>query len=139
MLWRRRFGIYTDLSRRENRYVAVKVSVSQKSDSREYQILRAISALPRGHPGRNHVMQMLDHFEETGPNGTHGCLVLELLGPNVPDLIDSYYSDERLPARLAKSVARQALSGVDFLSTHQIGHGGKFSFQTSNVASLNLV
>lgn len=84
-------------------------------------------------------MQMLDHFEETGPNGTHDCLVLELLGPNVPDLIDSSYSDERLPARLAKSVARQALSGVDFLSIHQIGHGGKFSFQTLNVASLNPV
>ncbi|KAL2286408.1 hypothetical protein FJTKL_06794 [Diaporthe vaccinii] len=126
--------------RKENRYVAVKVSVSQKSGSREYQILRAISALPRG-PGRNHVMQMLDHFEETGPNGTHGCLVLELLGPNVPDLIDSSYSDERLPARLAKSVARQALSGVDFLSIHQIGHGDlharNLAFKIPNLDSLS--
>lgn len=113
--------------------------MSQKSDSREYQILRAISALPRGHPGRNYVVQMFDHFEEEGPNGTHGCLVLELLGPNVSDLIDSTYSNERLPARLAKSVACQALSGLDFLSTHQIGHGGKFSLQTLIVASLDLV
>ncbi|KAG8158661.1 hypothetical protein KVR01_011783 [Diaporthe batatas] len=119
------------MDRKEDRYVAVKVSVSQKSDSQEQHILRAISALPRVHPGRNHVVQMFDHFEEKGPNGTHDCLVLELLGPNVPDLIDSSYSDERLPARLAKIVARQALSGVDFLATHQIGHG---DLHTGNLA-----
>lgn len=127
--------------RKENRYVAVKVSVSQKSDNREYQTLRAISALPRGHPGQNHVVQMFDHFEEKGPNGTHDCLVLELLGPNVPDLIDSSCSDERLPARLAKSVACQALSGVDFLSTHQIGHGDlharNLAFKIPDLDSLN--
>lgn len=110
--------------------MTVKVSVSQKNDDREYKILRAISALPGGHPGRNHVLQTFDHFKEEGPNGTHGRLVLELLGPNVPDLIEYSYRDERFPARLAKSVARQALSAVDFLSTHQIGHGGMFSSQT---------
>ncbi|KAJ0123879.1 hypothetical protein J7T55_012350 [Diaporthe amygdali] len=125
----------------EDRYVALKVSVSEKRDNRESEILRVISALPKGHPGQDHVVQMVDHFEETGPNGTHECLVLELLGPNVPDLIDWIYTDERLPARLAKSIAHQALLGVGFLSTYEIGHGDLHSrnlaFKIPNFDSLN--
>lgn len=115
------------------------MSVSEKRDNRESEILRVISALPKGHPGQDHVVQMLDHFEETGPNGTHKCLVLELLGPNVPDLIDWIYTDERLPARLAKSIAHQALLGVDFLSTYEIGHGGEFVLYSQHVILLSLV
>ena len=67
---------------------------------------------------------MLDYFTLVGPNGTHDCLVLELLGPSVADVVESYYKDDRLPARLAKSFANQALQGLDFLARHGIGHGG---------------
>lgn len=68
---------------------------------------------------------MLDDFTIVGPNGKDNCLVLELLGPSVPDVIESYYQDERLPAALAKSIARQASQGVAFLNQNGIGHGGK--------------
>ncbi|GAW13039.1 hypothetical protein ANO14919_024170 [Xylariales sp. No.14919] len=84
---------------------------------------------------------MLDHFTVDGPNGIHDCLVLELLGPSVPDVIESLYSDGRLPAGLAKSTAYQALLGIDFLSSHKIGHGDLHSrniaFALPSLASLD--
>lgn len=102
--------------------------MSEKSTSREVEVLQAISALPReDHPGRAHLVQMLDYFTVVGPNGENNCLVLELLGPSVPDVIDSFYPDERLPAALAKSTARQVLLGIDFLARYGIGHGGKWT------------
>ncbi|KAI0879378.1 kinase-like domain-containing protein [Hypoxylon argillaceum] len=92
------------------RNVALKVSVSEKSNNGEAHISNAISKLSKQyhgqeHPGRHHLVQMLDHFS---------C---------IPDVIESLYSDGRLPADLAKSTAYQALLGIDFLSRHKIGHG----------------
>lgn len=34
---------------------------------------------------------MLDEFELEGPNGTHQCLVFELLGPSIPHTIDELF------------------------------------------------
>ncbi|GES57037.1 kinase-like protein [Aspergillus terreus] len=68
-------------------------------------------------------MHLLDDFELEGPNGTHRCLVSELLGPSVPDLIDARFSDERMPGKLAKAIAKQALLGLDFLHDQNIAHG----------------
>jgi serine/threonine protein kinase len=70
---------------------------------------------------------MLDHFQVHGPNGTHHCLVLEFLGPSVPDLLDRRIPDERLPGKLAKSIAKQALLALDYLHEQEIGHGGRIT------------
>jgi serine/threonine-protein kinase SRPK3 len=64
---------------------------------------------------------MQDHFQIKGPNGTHECLVLEMLGPSVADLLDSI---ERLPGALAKSIAKQTLLGLRFLHEQKIAHAG---------------
>lgn len=110
-----------------SRYVAIKVSVSEPGNKHEVKVLQAISALPTQHPGQAYVTQILDHFTIVGPNGAHGCLVLDLMGPSVPDFIESPYRDERLPAATAKGTARQILQGVDFLAQNRIGHGGESS------------
>lgn len=86
--------------------------------------MRAISTLPEDQPGQSHLNQMLDCFSLAGPNGIHNCLVLELLGPSVADVVDSCCKDDRLPASLAKAFSRQALQGLDLLARHSIGHGG---------------
>lgn len=69
---------------------------------------------------------MLDHFTLGGPNGSHECLVLELVGPSVSDAIEFYCNIHRLPVKVAKSFAKQALRGLDFLVANDIAHGGKF-------------
>ncbi|CRG82799.1 Dual specificity protein kinase KNS1 [Talaromyces islandicus] len=116
---------------REKKYVAIKVSVSESEDdrgNREAQILKKLAA---SHPSSQHIMCMLDDFNLEGPNGTHKCLVFELLGPSVPDIIETHFSDGRLPGKLAKDIAKQTLAGVDTLHQHNIGHG---DLHTRNLA-----
>ncbi|KAG6081587.1 hypothetical protein E4U15_002823 [Claviceps sp. LM218 group G6] len=109
--------------RKEDRYVAVKITKSEVEESRELKVLRALSALPQNHPGSAHVNRLLDHFTLIGPNGTHDCLVLELLGPNVQDIVQRRCKGSRLSSKLAKVFAKQALQGLDFLAINNIGHG----------------
>ncbi|KFH40238.1 Serine/threonine-protein kinase-like protein [Hapsidospora chrysogenum ATCC 11550] len=112
------------------RYVAVKISVSERQSAqidRQLHVMRTIATSSLKHPGAESVTRLLDHFELDGPNGTHECLVLELLGPSVPAVLDVRFVDNRLPAKLAKKVARQTLLGLDYLHQHAIGHGESLS------------
>jgi serine/threonine-protein kinase SRPK3 len=73
-------------------------------------------------------MTMRDSFQISGPNGTHECLVLELLGPSVADYLDVH---SRLPGTLAKTVVEQALLGLCFLHEHKVVHAGTVHCQRS--------
>ncbi|KAI0867389.1 kinase-like domain-containing protein [Hypoxylon argillaceum] len=108
------------------RYVAVKISISERqprSKDRQLHVMRAIAASSSQHPGAASVMKIIDNFTLNGPNGTHQCMVLELLGPSISDVLDVRFADNRLPGALAKKVARQTLLGLDYLHQHGIGHG----------------
>jgi serine/threonine-protein kinase SRPK3 len=82
--------------------------------SQELKVLRTLAGLNSGEIGPRHVMQLLDHFDIEGPNGKHGCLVVEFLGPSVADVLSMRFNDERLPATLAKTVVQQALGGLAY-------------------------
>ena len=85
--------------------------------------MRTIAAAQSNRPGYQHLMTMTDSFQISGPNGTHECLVLELLGPSVAGYLDAR-SMERLPGTLAKTIAKQALLGLCFLHERRIAHAG---------------
>jgi serine/threonine protein kinase len=72
------------------------------------------------------VVQLLDHFEYTGPNGTHLCLVLELMWQDVWGFLEGYRHDAepeyRLP--LVKRISRQLAEGLKFLHTCGVVHNG---------------
>jgi serine/threonine-protein kinase SRPK3 len=103
----------------------LKVTISGEGENNELKILRALSALRTNHPGSSCVNQLLDYFTLDGPNGSHNVLVLEIVGPNVAEFVGYHCKDDRLPCKLAKSFAKQALQGLDFLGVNDIGHGGK--------------
>jgi serine/threonine-protein kinase SRPK3 len=105
--------------------VALKVVVSKASpENRESRILRDLSRNNSSHPGRKHIVQLLDDFSHTGPHGTHTCLVFELLGPSVSTVVEETFADGRLPGVLAGRVCKELLLAVDFLHEQGIGHGG---------------
>ncbi|KAL1858582.1 hypothetical protein Plec18167_003547 [Paecilomyces lecythidis] len=108
---------------KEKSYVAIKVSVAgggKDASNRELEVMKQLGLVSRKNP---HIVHMMDHFTLDGPNGDHKCIVLELLGPNVPEIIDACFSDGRLPGKIAKSIARQALLGLDALHQQKVGHG----------------
>ena len=102
----------------------MKISVAEQEHVRRMRELQTMRELAAYYPSPTHVVQLLDNFDLTGLNGFHKCLVYELLGPNVPDIIDAYFSGGRLPGRLAKIIAKQTLAGLNDLHQRNIGYGG---------------
>jgi len=73
---------------RNNRYVALKILVSELSGSaRELQILEHLDAASPTESSQ-YVTQLLSTFELQGPNGTHKCLVFEPMGPSVNSMVE---------------------------------------------------
>ncbi|EWZ96953.1 CMGC/SRPK protein kinase [Fusarium oxysporum f. sp. lycopersici MN25] len=114
-----------------DRYVALKITVAEARRSRDTEIFQSLAASPRNHEGSCYVNQMWDQFTLIGPNGSHDCLVLDLVGPNIADIIDSHCRGDTLPSHAAKSISRQVLQGIDYLASNGIGHG---DLHTRNIA-----
>ncbi|ERT03330.1 CMGC/SRPK protein kinase [Sporothrix schenckii ATCC 58251] len=69
-------------------------------------------------------IRVFDTFQHTGPNGVHNCIVTEVLGPTLADLLDEYRPDENtLPPDVVLRVSRQLLQGLDFTHHAGIAHG----------------
>ncbi|KAA1475885.1 kinase-like protein [Dentipellis sp. KUC8613] len=66
------------------------------------------------HPGRSHVISFLDHFRHKGPNGTHVCMVFEVLGENLLGLIKRHQR-KGVPPHLVRQIAKQILLGLDYM------------------------
>lgn len=74
---------------------------------------RLVSADPK-HPGRRHCVALLDHFRHRGPNGSHVCMVFEVLGENLLSLIKRY-QHRGVPTHIVKQIAKQVLQGLDYM------------------------
>lgn len=93
----------------------------------ESSILEIIAQNTLPHPGKEHIISLKDYFKHKGPNGEHGCLVFEAMGPSTAAMVECLPEPlrsktgrrERYPIWMARSLLRQALLGIDFL--HRIG------------------
>uniref|UniRef100_A0A182RA21 non-specific serine/threonine protein kinase n=1 Tax=Anopheles funestus TaxID=62324 RepID=A0A182RA21_ANOFN len=104
----------------EKRYVALKIVKSAQHFSEtakdEIHILKTILDADPTDTKRNKVVQLLNDFRITGVNGTHICMVFEVLGHNLLKLImKSNYRG--IPLANVKSIIRQVLEGLDYLHT----------------------
>jgi serine/threonine-protein kinase SRPK3 len=78
-----------------------------------------------------YTVRLLDQFSHDGPNEKHQCLVFELLGPTVEQVITgNYQSVYRFPVEDILKLAKQLLQAV--ASVHMAGfeHGGISGFPT---------
>jgi len=64
-----------------------------------------------------HVVQLLNAFIYTGDYGRHFCMVFEILGVNLLEIIKRY--DYRgIPLKLCRKMAKQCLLGLHYLHKH---------------------
>lgn len=80
----------------------------------EIKLLKKIVQANPSHPGRKHVISLLDSFEHKGPNGTHVCMVFEVLGETLLGLIKKW-NHRGIPMYLVKQITKQVLLGLDYL------------------------
>uniref|UniRef100_A0A8B9LJJ2 non-specific serine/threonine protein kinase n=1 Tax=Astyanax mexicanus TaxID=7994 RepID=A0A8B9LJJ2_ASTMX len=102
------------------RFVAMKVVKSAEHYTEtaldEIKLLRAVRNSDPNDPSREKVVQLLDDFKISGVNGTHVCMVFEVLGHHLLKwIIKSNY--QGLPSPCVKSIIRQVLQGLDYLHT----------------------
>lgn len=100
------------------RHVALKVvrSAAHYTETAldEIKLLKRIVSANPNHPGKAHVVQLLDSFEHRGPNGLHVCMVFEVLGENLLGLIKRY-NHRGIPMPLVKQITKQVLLGLDYM------------------------
>lgn len=82
----------------------------------EIQLLQKLVTSNPNHPGRRHTVQLLDDFRHNGANGSHVCMVFEVLGENLLGLIKRY-QHRGVPAHIVKQITKQVLLGLDYLHT----------------------
>ncbi|KAN0068701.1 Protein kinase-like domain containing protein [Elaphomyces granulatus] len=80
----------------------------------EIKLLNRIVQANPSHPGRKHVVSLLDSFEHKGPNGVHVCMVFEVLGENLLGLIKRW-NHRGIPMPLVRQITKQVLLGLDYL------------------------
>ncbi|GAA6106082.1 SRSF protein kinase 1a isoform X1 [Tachysurus ichikawai] len=102
------------------RFVAMKVVKSAEHYTEtaldEIKLLRSVRNTDPDDPNREMVVQLLDDFKISGINGTHVCMVFEVLGHHLLKwIIKSNY--QGLPLPCVKSIIRQVLQGLDYLHT----------------------
>ncbi|XP_056391981.1 SRSF protein kinase 1-like [Hyla sarda] len=101
-------------------FVALKVMKSAEHYTEtaqdEIRLLRSIRETDPNDSGRDKVVQLLDDFKIAGANGTHVCMVFEVLGHHLLKwIIKSNY--QGVPQACVKSIIRQVLQGLDYMHT----------------------
>lgn len=102
--------------------------------------------------GSSHIIQLLDNFEEQGPNGKHACLVYEPMAGTVASMLEylpeykklrntmQIYS-ARYSRPLAKRILKHALLGLRTLHSQDVVHGdlqpGNLLFKAKDLENID--
>ena len=105
---------------KEKRFVAAKIVKSAQHYTEtaldEIALLKSVRDTTPDHEGNKFMVQLLDEFKIHGVNGTHVCLIFEVLGHHLYKwILKSDYSG--LPIEVVKQIARQTLLALAYLHT----------------------
>ncbi|KAJ5626710.1 hypothetical protein N7528_004137 [Penicillium herquei] len=111
--------------RDRNQWVSLKIMTANSSVSRELQMLKYLEEHSQGELSSNYVVQLLDTFTHEGPNGVHRCLVFELLGPSVDQVLSDYHEGrDKIDSETVLQMSTQLLKAVRFIHSVGMCHGG---------------
>ncbi|KAB8271101.1 kinase-like domain-containing protein [Aspergillus minisclerotigenes] len=104
----------------ENQFRALKVLSADSYEGTdspmfEREILTHLRNGDRDQIGYDYVCHLLDDFEHRGPNGTHVCLVFELMGETLRSF-GAWFAESRLPNSVMRRFTIQLLLVPDYLS-----------------------
>lgn len=107
-------------------YVAMKIQKSalyySEAAEAEIDMLEKVTEMTSIFSRNSYIVSLIDTFIHRGPNGRHVCMVFEILGISLLEVI-KIYDYKGIPLSVAKSFIRQIASGLDFLHrTCQIIH-----------------
>jgi len=102
----------------EKKFVALKVvkSAAHYTETAldEIKLLKCVRETDETNPFRKRTVQLLDDFKISGVNGTHVCMVFEVLGHNLLKyIIRSNY--QGIPLMNVRIMMKQVLEGLDYL------------------------
>ena len=93
--------------------------------SQELYNLQLLADRSQGKPSARYIVSVLDSFTHQGPNGTHLCIVFELLGPSVSKVVDDYHSfGDDLEMDIILRMSEQLLEAISLIHEAGMGHGG---------------
>lgn len=102
-----------DAQRKQDCAIKVQKSGDNYAEAARDEITLLHTLKSRNPKGERPVVEILDHFELSGPNGVHICLTFELLGKSLLSLIRrSEYKG--IPVNFVKVIGRQILDGLRF-------------------------
>jgi serine/threonine-protein kinase SRPK3 len=91
----------------------------------ELHSLQSLGAHYPGSPSSKYIVQLLEQFVHKGPNGSHQCLVLELLGPSINAVIHHQNKQkQRLTPNTILKFSKQLLQAIDFMHSTGFAYGG---------------
>ena len=113
-----------------DRLVALKIDAADLSTRTEAWAFRRLSTSPSPPPSPQSSPQptmfplLLDEFIITGPNGSHGCIVMEVLGPSLWSCSHKDFRNGCMPIKVSRRVATRVALAVAEMHECGIVHGG---------------
>ncbi|KAI0883989.1 kinase-like domain-containing protein [Annulohypoxylon maeteangense] len=116
-----------------NRLMALKIataSMDQGIIDKEVTLHRQLAAAGTQHNGSPFLVMLQTYFQFQGPNGTHACFVLDVMGPHLTEMLHLCPEfqigepwERRFTKQFAKKVLQDVLHGLQFLHENGVVHG----------------
>lgn len=125
---------WTQLISDNSQWVSLKIKQSGISEGplEQDQEIQALLALEKHCASSDQKLsrcftRLLDSFQISGPNGTHNCLVTELVGPSVARVLRacSLFGETLRPDTVLRA-SRRVLQAVEFAHRAGVVHGGTY-------------